>query len=128
INFLRSKRRSRSRLKHAWFNCEATDRYQIYLISKPSVAAMRQAGKTKSSKRVAKLKSGGKLLPSPWKILELVKTIPAATKLSATIRRYSLPNAITCGSCENGRINVDDAKKASSARTNIMAVAIQSAE
>jgi hypothetical protein len=57
------------------------------LISNPGVRATRIAGKTKRKSRVIELSSGGQVLPIPWKMLEVVKTIPAATKLSETIRR-----------------------------------------
>jgi hypothetical protein len=45
--------------------------------------------------------SGGSVLPSAWNMLEATKITPEATKLHATIRRYSLPTAITSGSSEN---------------------------
>jgi len=79
----------------AWISCDPTDRYQTCLISKPGVRATSNAGRTKRNKRVIELSNGGQVFPIPWKMLEVVNTIPAATKLSATILRYSLPKAIT---------------------------------
>ena len=65
---------------------DATDRCQTCLISNPGVRAARIAGKTKRKSRVIELKQRRQVLPIPWKMLEVVKTIPAATKLSETIR------------------------------------------
>ena len=45
---------------------------------------MSTAGRTKRNRRVIELRNGGQVLPIPWKILELVKTIPAATMRALT--------------------------------------------
>ena len=66
---------------------DPTDRYHTYLISKPGVREMSTAGRANTISRVIELNSGGRVLPIPWKTLEVVKTIPADTKFSETIRR-----------------------------------------
>ena len=53
----------------------------------PGVADNNSAGNAKRTRREAELSNGGTVLPSPWNMLELVKTMPAATKLKATMRR-----------------------------------------
>jgi hypothetical protein len=89
---------------------DPTDRYHSSLISNPGIREMRIAGNENRTKRVNELNSGGSVLPIPWKTLEVVKTIPADTKLNETILRYSLPKPITRGSREKIRINVAGAR------------------
>ena len=69
----------------AWRRMEATDRYHMCLIWKPGIRDMSAAGRAKRTKRVAELINGGHVFPIPWKTLELVKTIPMATKLREMI-------------------------------------------
>ena len=61
------------------------------------------------------------VLPKPWKTLELLKTMPEARKLSDTIVRYSDPNAITCGSRVNPRMNIGANSHALTVSTAIIA-------
>ena len=107
---------------------EPTDRYQISRISKPGIREMSNAGTAKSISRVKELNSGGSVLPIPWKTLDVVKTIPADIKFNETIRRYSLPKAITRGSREKIRTSVDGARYASSVSTTIINDAMPIAE
>ena len=74
------------------------------------------------------LNSGGRVFPMPWKMLEVTKTIPAEIKFNETIRRYSLPKAITFGSREKMRISVAGARNASNVSTSIISDAIPIAE
>ena len=78
------------------------------------------AGSANITSRVIELNNGGKVLPIPWKILEVTKTIPADIKFTETIRRYSLPKAITRGSCEKRRINAPGARYAINVSTSII--------
>ena len=86
------------------------------------------AGSANMTSRVIELNNGGKVLPIPWKILEVTKTIPADTKFTETIRRYSLPKAITRGSCEKMRISIAGARCAMSVSTSIISDARPIAE
>ena len=113
---------------HIWKMIEPTDRYQSSLISKPGVREMSNAGTAKSINRVSELNSGGSVLPIPWKMLEVTKTIPAEMKFKETIRRYSLPKAMTRGSRENMRINVPGARNAINVSTSIINDAMPIAE
>jgi len=85
---------------------------------------MINAGTANRTSRVSELNSGGSVLPIPWKTLEVVKTIPADMKFNDTIRRYSLPNAITRGSREKIRISVAGAKYAIRVSTSIIDAAM----
>src|ERR1700687_2469397 len=87
LNFFCSSRRSSNKFMQAWSSCDPTERYQTSLMSNPGVRERSNAGKAKRTRREAELSNGGTVLPSPWNMLELVKTIPAATKLNATRRR-----------------------------------------
>src|SRR5437867_12708426 len=107
---------------------DPTDRYQICLISKPGVREMSNAGRANRTSRVIELNSGGSVLPIPWKILDVTKTIPAEMKFNETIRRYSLPKAITCGSREKMRSSVAVARDASNVSINIISDATPIAE
>jgi hypothetical protein len=78
--------------------------------------------------RVIELNNGGSVLPIPWKMLELTKTIPAATKFKETIRRYSLPKAMTRGSLEKKRISVPGKKNPTRVSANIIKDAMPIAE
>ena len=46
---------------------------------------MSNAGTANNASRVIELNSGGSVLPIPWKMLELTKTIPADMKFNETI-------------------------------------------
>ena len=89
---------------------------------------MSTAGTANSTSRVNELNSGGNVFPIPWNTLEVVKTIPADTKLNETIRRYSLPKAITRGSREKNRISVAGARYATTVSTSIINDAMPIAE
>src|SRR5215470_2786349 len=89
-----------------------TDRYQTSRISKPGIREMINAGTANRTSRVSELNSGGRVLPIPWKTLEVVKTIPLDMKLNEIIRRYSLPKPITRGSREKIRISAAGARNA----------------
>ncbi len=97
-------------------------------ISKPGVREMSNAGRANRISRVIELNSGGSVLPIPWNTLEVVKTIPADTKFNETIRRYSLPKAITRGSREKIRISVAGARNAINVSTSIINDAMPIAE
>jgi hypothetical protein len=86
------------------------------------------AGRTNKISRVMELNSGGSVFPIPWKMLEVTNTIPAEVKFNETIRRYSLPKAMTRGSLEKNRINVPGTKKAINVSTSIIDDAIPIAE
>ena len=105
-----------------------TDRYQISRISKPGIREMSNAGTAKSTSRVSEVNSGGSVFPIPWKTLEVVKIIPVEIKLNETIRRYSLPKAITRGSREKLRISAVGARYAISVSTTIIIDAMPIAE
>jgi len=45
------------------------------------------AGRANRTSRVNELNNGGSVLPIPWKMLEVTKTIPAEMKFKETIRR-----------------------------------------
>src|SRR5205809_624099 len=107
---------------------DPTDRYHRCLISKPGIREISNAGRANRISRVIELNSGGKVLPIPWKTLEVVKTIPADTKFRETIRRYSLPKAITRGSLEKIRISAAGARYTIRLSTSIISVAIPMAE
>src|SRR5215831_9646358 len=107
---------------------EPTDRYQTCRISKPGVREMSIAGTANRINRVNELNSGGSVLPMPWNTLEVVKTIPAEIKFNETIRRYSLPKAITRGSREKIRISVAGARYAMSVSASIITDAMPIAE
>jgi hypothetical protein len=77
--------------------CDVTDRLDG---SESRGSREQQRDSAKRNRRDAVLINGRMVFPIPLKTLELLKTIPAATKLKATIGRYSLPNAITRGSSE----------------------------
>ena len=89
---------------------------------------MSNAGTANSTSRVNELNNGGKVFPIPWNTLEVVKTIPAEMKFNETIRRYSLPKAITRGSRAKMRISVAGAEYAMSVSTSIINDAIPIAE
>src|SRR5215471_14287751 len=107
---------------------DPTERYHTCLISKSGVREMNTAGTANRINRVNELNSGGSVLPIPWNTLEVVKTIPAEIKFNETIRRYSLPKAITRGSREKMRIRVAGAEYVISASTSISNDAIPIAE
>src|SRR6266550_3375991 len=85
---------------------EPMDKYHSSLISNPGLREIYIAGRANKISRVIELNSGGSVLPIPWKMLDVTKTIPAEMKFKETIRRYSLPKAMTRGSREKMRINV----------------------
>lgn len=89
---------------------------------------MSMAGTANKINRVNELNRGGSVLPIPWNTLDVVKTIPAETKFNETIRRYSLPKAITRGSREKMRISVAGAEYAISVSTSIINDAMPIAE
>ena len=89
---------------------------------------MSTAGTANRINRVNELNNGGSVLPIPWKTLDVVKTIPAEIKFNDTIRRYSLPNAMTRGSREKIRISVAGARYAISVSTSIINEAMPIAE
>ena len=97
-------------------------------ISKPGVREMSNAGKANKISRVIELNSGGSVLPMPWKMLEVTKTIPVEMKFNETIRRYSLPKAITLGSREKIRISIPGARNASNVSMSIISDAMPIAE
>src|SRR6516225_2943514 len=105
-----------------------TERYQTSRISKPGIREMINAGTANRTSRVSELNSGGSVLPIPWNTLEVVKTIPADMKFNETIRRYSLPNAITRGSREKIRISAAGARYAIIVSKTIINDAMQIAE
>src|SRR5215470_7753083 len=105
-----------------------TDRYQTSRISKPGIREMINAGTAKRTSRVSEANRGGRVLPIPWKTLDVVKTIPLDMKLNEIIRRYSLPNAITLGSREKIRISAPGAKKTTMVSTIIINDAMPIAE
>src|SRR6266436_2192024 len=107
---------------------DPTDRYQTCLISKPGIREIYIAGRANRTSRVIELNSGGSVLPIPWKMLEVTKTTPAEMKFKETIRRYSLPKAMTRGSREKMRINVPGTRNAINVSTNIITDAIPIAE
>src|SRR5262249_54412189 len=107
---------------------DPTDRYHNSRISNPGIREISTAGKANNSSRVIELKSGGSVLPIPWKTLEVTKTIPTEVKFKDTIRRYSLPNAMTRGSREKMRISVPGTRKAINVSTSIISVATPIAE
>jgi len=86
------------------------------------------AGTANNINRVNELNRGGSVFPIPWNTLDVVKTIPAEMKFNETIRRYSLPKAITCASFEKMRISVAGAEYAISVSTSIINDAIPIAE
>src|SRR5215469_78918 len=103
---------------------DPTERYHTCLISKSGVREMNTAGTANRINRVNELNSGGSVLPIPWNTLEVVKTMPAEIKLIETIRKYSLPNAITRESREKIRISIAGARYAISVSTSIINDAI----
>jgi len=64
---------------------DPTDRYHTCFISNPGVREMSNAGTANNASRVIELNSGGSVLPIPWKMLEVTKTIPADMKFNETI-------------------------------------------
>ena len=86
------------------------------------------AGRTKRSKRVIELTSGGRVLPIPWKTLDEVKTIPMATKFSEMILKYSLPKAITPVSLEKSRMKISPPNCEAIVSRSIVTEVIPSAE
>ena len=107
---------------------EPTEKYQTSLISKPGIREMINAGTAKSISRVRELNSGGSVFPIPWNTLDDVKTIPTEMKFNETIRRYSLPKAITRVSREKMRISLAGAEYAISVSKSIINGAIPIAE
>ena len=89
---------------------------------------MSNAGTANRTSRVNELNSGGSVLPIPWNTLEVVKTIPTEMKFNDTIRRYSLPKAITRGSREKILISVAGTRYAVSVSTSIINDAMPIAE
>src|SRR5438094_8551943 len=85
---------------------EPMDKYHSSLISNPGLREIYIAGRANKSSRVIELDSGGNVLPIRWKMLDVTKTIPAEMKFKETIRRYSLPKAMTGGWRETVRIMV----------------------
>ena len=61
-------------------------------------------------------------------MLEVTKTIPAEMKFKETIRRYSLPKAMTCESPEKMRINAPGTRNAINVSTSIINDAMPIAE
>ena len=49
------------------------------------------------------LASAGRVLPIPWKTLELTKMTPLSTKFQLMMRRYSAPKATTAASALKNR-------------------------
>jgi hypothetical protein len=127
-SLFRSSCRSRKRLMHIWKTTVPTDRYQTSRISKPGMCEMIKAGTAKRTSRVNELNSGGRVLPMPWKTLDVVKIIPLDMKLNEIIRRYSLPNAITRGSREKIRISAAGARKTTMVSITIIDDAMPIAE
>src|SRR4029077_4745266 len=107
---------------------DPTDRHHSSLISNSGLREIYIAGRANRTRRVIELNSGGSVLPIPWKMLEVTKTIPAEMKLKETIRRYSLPKAMTRGSREKKRINVPGTRNAIKVSTSIINDAMPIAE
>src|SRR5438046_4944872 len=107
---------------------DPTDKYHSSLISNPGIREISIAGRANRISRVIELNSGGKVFPIPWKMLDVTKTIPAEMKFKETIRRYSLPKAMTRGSREKMRINVPGTRNATNVSTTIINDAIPIAE
>ena len=82
------------------------------------------AGTANNINRVNELNRGGNVFPIPWNTLDVVKTIPAEMKFNETIRRYSLPKAITRASREKMRISVAGAEYPISVSASIINDAI----
>src|SRR5207253_8826802 len=97
---------------------EPMDKYHSSLISNPGLREIYIAGRANRISRVIKLNSGGSVLPIPWKMLDATKTIAAEMKFKETIRRYSLPKAMTLGSSEKMRINVPGTRNTINVRTS----------
>src|SRR4030095_5308351 len=104
------------------------DRYHTSLISNPGIREIHIAGRANKISRAIELNSGGSVLPIPWKILDVTKTIPAEMKFKETIRKYSLPKAMTRGSREKMRISVPGTRNAINVSTSIINDAIPIAE
>src|ERR1700730_11085910 len=107
---------------------DPTDRYHSSLISNPGLREIYIAGRANRISLVIELNNGGSVLPIPWKMLEMTKTIPAEMKFKETIRRYSLPKAMTRGSREKKRINVPGTRNAINVSTSIINDAMAIAE
>src|SRR4030095_15551371 len=101
----RNSRRRSIRLMAIWIVTEATERYQMCSILKPGMRDQMIAGIAKRISRSADAKSGGKVLPSPWKVLDETKISPWATKFNEMIVRNWTPGSSTAGSFENGSIS-----------------------
>src|SRR5436189_4967552 len=107
---------------------DPTDKYHSSLISNPGIREISIAGRANRISRVIELNSGGSVLPIPWKMLDGTKTIPAEMKFKETIRRYSLPKAMTRGTREKKRINVAGTRNAINVSTSIINDARPSAD
>ena len=70
--------------------------YQIQRSVNPGVSASSSTGTATMTMRVTDVISDGIVLPIAWNMLELTKMTPDATKLKATMCRYSSPTAIDC--------------------------------
>ena len=68
-----------------------------------------KAGIAMSRMRTVDVTSDGTVLPIAWNMLELTKINPDAMKFHETIRRYSVPTAITAGSFEKMPTNAPGA-------------------
>src|SRR5207237_10545627 len=99
---------------------EPMDKYHSSLISNPGLREIYIAGRANKISRVIELNSGGSVLPIPWKMLDVTKTIPAEMKFKETIRRYSLPKAMTSGSREKMRLNVQSKRNAMNGNNSII--------
>lgn len=128
LSRFRNSCRSSRRLTHIWKTIDPTDRYHSSLISNPGIREINIAGTANRISRVSELNSGGSVCPIPWKILEVTKTIPAEMKFRETIRRYSLPNAMTLWSLEKIRISVPGMRNAINVSTSIITDAMPIAE
>lgn len=128
LSRFRNSCRSSRRLTHIWKTIDPTDKYHSSLISNPGIREINIAGTANKISRVIELNSGGNVCPIPWKILEVTKTIPAEMKFKETIRRYSLPKAMTLGSPEKNRISVPGTRNAINVSTSIINDAMPIAE
>src|SRR5205823_15046388 len=99
---------------------DPTDKYHSSLISNPGVREISIAGRANRISRVIELNSGGSVLPIPWKMLDVTKTIPAEMKFKETIRRYTLTKALSRGSREDTRINVPGMRNENNRSTRIL--------
>src|SRR5262249_54287648 len=124
---LRNSSRTRSRLSSICRVTDTTVRYQIQRSPKPGTRASRNAGMTTTVTRTTEETSEGTVLPIAWNVLEHTKTMPDATKFQDTIRRYSVPTAITSGSFEKIRIIAAGARWQATAKNAITPAAMKTA-